>query len=64
MHGAHRGRGVALNGITISRFAEGKIAEDWSTSDTLDLIRQLGLRRFATLGLRYLRGRLTRGSSQ
>jgi predicted ester cyclase len=59
MHGTYRGRRVTLPGITISRFAEGMIAEDWTASDTLDLVRQLGLRRSAILGLRYATGRLS-----
>jgi hypothetical protein len=50
---------VRLEGITISRFFEGKIAEDWSTSDTMELVRQLGLRRSAVLALRRLFGRLS-----
>jgi predicted ester cyclase len=58
MLGTYRGRRVTLEGITISRFAEGMIAEDWTASDTLDLLRQLGLRRAAILGFRYLTGRL------
>jgi ketosteroid isomerase-like protein len=61
LYGTHRGREVRLSGITISRFHDGKIAEDWSTSDTLDLLRQLGLRRSLVLGLRYARGRLSHG---
>jgi predicted ester cyclase len=59
MHGTYRGRGVTLAGITISRFADGMIAEDWTASDTLDLVRQLGLRRSAVLGLRYITSRLS-----
>ena len=59
MHGTYRGRGVTLAGITISRFADGMIAEDWTASDTLDLMRQLGLRRSAILGLSYVTGRLS-----
>lgn len=59
MHGTYRGRRVTLGGITISRFAEGMIAEDWTASDTLDLVRQLGLSRSAILGLRYVTGRLS-----
>lgn len=59
MHGTYRGRRVTLAGITISRFADGMIAEDWTASDTLDLVRQLGLRRSAILGLRYATGRLS-----
>ena len=36
---------VTLPGITISRFANGRIAEDWTVSDNYALLRQLGLRR-------------------
>jgi hypothetical protein len=59
MHGTYRGRSVTLAGITISRFADGMIAEDWTASDALDLVRQLGLRRSGILGLRYVTGRLS-----
>ena len=41
--GTHRGRSVRLWGIVISRFSEGKIVEDWAASDTLTLVRQLGV---------------------
>jgi predicted ester cyclase len=54
MHGTHRGRRVTLKGITISRFANGRIAEDWTASDNLD-------RRAMILALRWLTGRLSRG---
>jgi predicted ester cyclase len=47
--GTHRGRAVRLRGIVISRIQDGRIIEDWASSDTLDLIRQLGLRRSALL---------------
>jgi predicted ester cyclase len=63
MHGTHRGRRVTLTGITISRFEKGKIAEDWTASDNLDLLRQLGLRRALMLALKYLTGRLAGGQS-
>jgi ubiquinone/menaquinone biosynthesis C-methylase UbiE/predicted ester cyclase len=49
LRGTHKGREVELRGIVISRFADGRIIEDWAASDTLELVRQLGLRR--TLGL-------------
>ena len=49
LRGTHKGRAVELRGIVISRFEDGRIIEDWAASDTLELIRQLGLRR--TLGL-------------
>ena len=52
--GTNRGRRARLHGITISRFAEGRIAEDWSVSDGLGLVRQLGLWRTALLGLQEL----------
>jgi predicted ester cyclase len=43
--GANRGRRVRLWGITISRVRDGRIVEDWSTLDSLELLKQLGLRR-------------------
>jgi hypothetical protein len=52
MRGTHRGRSVELSGMTISRLADGRIAEDWSYSDNLTLLRQLGLRRSLGLALR------------
>lgn len=36
---------VEFGGITISRFENGKIAEDWSVTDTGSLLRQVGLLR-------------------
>lgn len=41
--GRNRGRHVELWGITISRLRDGRIVEDWSTFDTLELLRRLGL---------------------
>lgn len=41
--GTHRGRAVRLRGIGISRFEDGRIVEDWASSDTLELARQLGV---------------------
>ena len=58
LQGTHRGRRVTLAGITISRFENGQIAEDWTVSDNLGLLRQIGLRRGLALGARYLRRRL------
>jgi predicted ester cyclase len=55
--GTNRGRRVELWGTTISRFEDGLIVEDWSASDNLSLVRQLGLWRTALLGLDYLRAR-------
>jgi predicted ester cyclase len=50
--GTSRGRHVRFNGITISRFDDGRIVEDWSVTDTLGMLRQLGLWRTIALGLR------------
>jgi predicted ester cyclase len=38
LHGTHRGRGVELRGIVISRFEDGRIIEDWAATDTLELV--------------------------
>lgn len=43
LDGTHRGRGVSLRGIVISRFEDGRIIEDWAASDTMEIPRQLGL---------------------
>jgi predicted ester cyclase len=61
--GTHRGRRVALRGITISRFEDGKIVEDWGYSDTVDLLRQLGPLRVAGLAVRELGAYLRRRSA-
>lgn len=53
LHGTHRGRAVTLPGITISRLENGKIAEDWTVSDNLTLLRRLGLRRGLALAARH-----------
>jgi predicted ester cyclase len=45
LSGSNRGRRVSLGGITISRLHDGLIVEDWSSFDTLDLLRALGLTR-------------------
>ena len=62
LQGTHRGRRVTLPGITISRFENEKIAEDWTVSDNLTLLRQVGMRRALALAARYARRR-ARGSS-
>ena len=46
------GKEVRFNGITISRFKDGLIVEDWSVTDTLGMLRQLGAWRSVLLGLR------------
>jgi len=43
MSGRHRGRRVQLPGITISRFEDGLIVEDWSYSDSIEIAKQLGV---------------------
>jgi predicted ester cyclase len=55
IEGTNRGRRVRFNGITISRFEDGKIVEDWSVTDTLGMLRQLGLWRSLALGVQQLR---------
>ena len=55
--GNNRGRPLRLWGITISHIANGEIVEDWSASDYLDVLRQLGVRRLLLLGVDWLRSR-------
>jgi predicted ester cyclase len=43
MTGSNRGRRAEMSGITISRIDGGRIVEDWSALDSLELLRQLGL---------------------
>src|ERR671937_502342 len=57
-HGTYRGRKLTLQGITISRFAGGRIVEDTGYSDTLGLVRQLGFLRSFALRISWLTGRL------
>lgn len=61
MVGTHRGKRVELSGITISRLEDGRIAEDWSATDSLELLRQLGLRRTIQAAPRLLRATSLRG---
>ncbi len=53
LRGSHKGRAVELRGIVISRFRDGRIIEDWATSDTMELLRQLGLRRTLQLAVKH-----------
>jgi hypothetical protein len=46
---------VRLRGIVISRFEDGKIVEDWASSDTLELARQLGVWRSLLLVVKHRR---------
>jgi predicted ester cyclase len=55
LHGTHRGRQVKLSGIVISRFQDGRIIEDHAASDTMELVRQLGLWRSLLLAVRHPR---------
>jgi predicted ester cyclase len=41
MSGVHNGHRVSFSGITISRFADGRIRQDWTSFDSGDLERQL-----------------------
>src|SRR4051812_15842335 len=50
--GTSRGRRVRVSGITISRFEGGLIVEDWSVTDTLAMLRQLGVWRSVMLAFR------------
>jgi predicted ester cyclase len=54
LQGTHKGRKVMLPGITISRFENGRIAEDWTVSDNLELLRRLGVRPGLALAARQL----------
>ncbi len=43
MHIPATGKQVTITGITIDRFAEGKLVETWQHGDTMGLMQQLGL---------------------
>lgn len=49
LHGTNRGRAVQLSGITISRLENGRIVEDWGSTDSIELVRQLGVWRSALM---------------
>jgi ubiquinone/menaquinone biosynthesis C-methylase UbiE/predicted ester cyclase len=53
LRGTHKGREVELRGIVISRFSDGRIIEDWAASDTMELVRQLGLRLTIALAVKH-----------
>ena len=40
---APTGKQVAVTGINIERFANGKLVEGWSNYDTLGMLQQLGV---------------------
>jgi predicted ester cyclase len=59
LHGTYHGRPITLRGITISRFAQdGRIVEDQGHSDSISLVRQLGVLRTLILGLEILTRRV------
>jgi predicted ester cyclase len=52
LNGVYHGRAVALRGITISCFgADGRALEDHGHTDSIALVRQLGVLRTLVLGL-------------
>lgn len=55
VEGVSHGRRVRFNGITISHFENGLIVEDWSVTDTLGMLRQLGIWRSLSVGLKQWR---------
>lgn len=59
IHGTYRGRQITLRGITISRFdQDGRTIEDRGHTDTISLLRQLGLIRTLALGVEILTRRV------
>jgi len=62
--GSNRGRPVRLWGITISRLRDGRIVEDWSAFDGLELLRALGLWRTFLIVPGFLRPLLKRRPSR
>jgi ubiquinone/menaquinone biosynthesis C-methylase UbiE/predicted ester cyclase len=61
LRGTHRSKSVELRGIVISRFEDGRIIEDWAASDTMELVRQLGLRRTLQLAIEHRKLLLDQG---
>jgi predicted ester cyclase len=55
MRGSNRGRQVGLTGITISRLRDGRIVEDWTATDGIELLRALGVVRVLRAAPRLLR---------
>jgi predicted ester cyclase len=53
--GANRGRRIRIEGIVFSRLRNGRIVEDWSGFDSLEMLRQLGLVRTLLAAPRMLR---------
>jgi hypothetical protein len=61
--GKSYGRRVCFYGITISRFVNGLIVEDWSVTDTLGMLRQLGLARSLLVGVKNIGSVMTASRS-
>ena len=57
---SNRGRPIRLWGKTIGRLCEGRIVEDWSAFDSIEVLRALGIGRTLLAALRFL-GPLRRG---
>lgn len=55
MRGSNRDRRAELTGITISRLRDGRIVEDWTASDGIELLRALGPVRVLRAAPRLLR---------
>jgi predicted ester cyclase len=53
--GSNRGRPAELSGITISRMDGGRVVEDWTALDSLELLRQLGFVRTVRAARQLLR---------
>jgi ketosteroid isomerase-like protein len=59
LNGTYHGRPVTHRGITISRFGDdGRTLEDHGHSDSISLVRQLGVARTVVLGLEILTRRV------
>ena len=58
LHGTYRRRAVELHGIVISRLRDGRIVEDHGITDSLELLRALGLARTTMLLVDMARGRV------
>ena len=55
MTGSNRSRHVRVGGITTSRLRDGLIVEDWSSFDTFEPLRGLGVLRVPGMAPRMLR---------
>ena len=40
---APTGKNISITGISVARFANGKIAEEWANWDALGMMKQLGI---------------------